>query len=210
MYTNRFIRSIFRQYLQVKKQGRWATKQYQKIILTDKGLSKMRAFSRIFCKLDGKCAHFHENAQNQVFWLLHCSGGSRGVPLAHTPPRVQILLFWHTNFLKRSRLGSWHPPYEVGTPPQEILDPPLHCVYKLLLSRPYELILSLCTQLTPFKTIWPNFVIVDTIDSFQDHMTWCLYCVPKSLISKHMTPFKIIWPDFCIVYPVDSFQDHLT
>ena len=40
----------------------------QKITLTGKGLSKMRAFSpenvRILCKLDGKCMHFRENAQN--------------------------------------------------------------------------------------------------------------------------------------------------
>ena len=78
-----------------------------------------------------------------------------------------------------------------------------------LFSRPFYLILSLCTQLTTFKTIWPNFVIVYTIDSFQDHLTWCLYCVPKLLISNHMSPFKTIWPDFCIVYPIDSFQYHL-
>ena len=39
------------------------------------------------------------------------------------PLRVQILSFWHTNLLKRSCLGSWHPPYEVGAPPREILDP---------------------------------------------------------------------------------------
>ena len=56
-----------------------------------------------------------------------------------------------------------------------------------LLSRPFDLILSLCTQLHPFKTIWPDFCIVYSIDSFQDHLTW-----------------------FCIVYPVDYFQDHMT
>ena len=40
----------------------------QKITLAGKGLS--HAFSEnahILCKLDRKCAHFHENAQNQVF-----------------------------------------------------------------------------------------------------------------------------------------------
>ena len=31
--------------------------------------------------------------------------------------------------------------------------------------------LSLCTQLTPFKTIWPDFCIVYLIDSFHDHLT---------------------------------------
>ena len=35
-----------------------------------------------------------------------------------------------------------------------------HCVLNWLLSRPFDLILSLCTQLTPFNTIWPNFIIV--------------------------------------------------
>ena len=29
-------------------------------------------------------------------------------------------------------------------------------------------------QFIPFKTIWPNFIIVYPIDSFQDHMTWFL------------------------------------
>ena len=50
-------------------------------------------------------------------------GGSRGAPPACTP-WVQILSFWHTNFSKRSRLGSWHPP-RGRRPPREILDPPL-------------------------------------------------------------------------------------
>ena len=41
-------------------------------------------------------------------------GGAAGA----YPLRVQILSFWHTNFSKRSCLGSWAPPpYEVGTPP---------------------------------------------------------------------------------------------
>ena len=37
-------------------------------------------------------------------------GGSSG-RRRRAPPRVQILSFWHTNFLKRSCLGSWRPPY---------------------------------------------------------------------------------------------------
>ena len=79
----------------------------------------------------------------------------------------------------------------------------LYYVHNWLLSRPYDLILSLCTQLTPFKTIWPDF-----------------YCVPKLLLSRpydltlslctQLTPFKTIWPNFIIVYPIDSFQDHMT
>ena len=77
----------------------------------------------------------------------------------------------------------------------------LHCVP---LSRPYDLNVYNVYQLTPFKTIWPNFINVYPIDSFQDHMTWFLHCVPK------MTPFKTIWPNFINVYPIDSFQDHMT
>ena len=48
-------------------------------------------------------------------------GGTAGV----CPPRVQILSFWHTNFLKRSHLGSWRPPTRSAPPLREILDPPL-------------------------------------------------------------------------------------
>ena len=111
-----------------------------------------------------------------------------------------------------------------------------HCVPNWLLSRPFDPILSLCTLLTPFKTIWPNFIIVYPIDSFQDHLTQFYHCVPNWLLSRpfdqfyhcvpnwllsrpfdlilslctQLTPFKTIWPDFIIVYPIDSFQDHLT
>ena len=68
-----------------------------------------------------------------------------------------------------------------------LFDPIYYCLHNWLLSRPFDLIFVLCTQITPFKTIWPNFIIVYPIDSFQDHM-----------------------PDFCILYPIDSFQDHIT
>ena len=74
--------------------------------------------------------------------------------------------------------------------------------------------------MTPFKTIWPNFIIVYPIDSFQDHLTWFLYCLcnwflstpfdPILSLCTQMTPFMTIWPNFIIVYPIDSFQDHLT
>ena len=96
----------------------------------------------------------------------------------------------------------------------------LHWVSNLLLSTPVDLILSLCTQLTPFKTIWlilvlctqmtafktiwPDFHIVYPIYSFKHHLTWFLHCVPNLLLSR---PFD---HDFIIVYPIDSFQDHLT
>ena len=50
--------------------------------------------------------------------LYIISGGSRGAPLAHAPLGVlQILLFWHTNLLKRSRLGSWPPCLRGRHPP---------------------------------------------------------------------------------------------
>ena len=39
----------------------------------------------------------------------------QGAPV-HNPPKVQILLFWHTNFSKHSRLGSWHPPTRWAPP----------------------------------------------------------------------------------------------
>ena len=108
----------------------------------------------------------------------------------------------------------------------------LHWVPNLLLSTPFDLILSLCTQLTPFKNIWPDFIIVYPIDSFQDHLTWFYHCVPNWLLSRpfdliyhcvhiwlfsrpfvlslytQLTHFKTIWPNFIIVYPIHSFQDH--
>ena len=37
--------------------------------------------------------------------------------------------------------------------------------------RPFDLILSLCTQLTPFNTVSPDFCIVYPIDYFQDNLT---------------------------------------
>ena len=98
-----------------------------------------------------------------------------------------------------------------------------YCVPNWLLSRLFGLILSLWTQLTTFKTIWPDFIIVYPIDSFPDHMTRFLHCVPNWLLSRpfapilslctQLTPFKTIWTDFYTVYPIcsiDSFQDHLT
>ena len=55
-----------------------------------------------------------------ILYLI--SGGSRG----HTrPPRVQILSFLYTNFLKNHCMRPWRP-HGVGTSPLwEILDPPL-------------------------------------------------------------------------------------
>ena len=45
----------------------------------------------------------------------------QGALLVHAPLWVQILSFWHTNFLKHSHLGSWCPPWG-WHPPWEILD----------------------------------------------------------------------------------------
>ena len=39
-----------------------------------------------------------------------------------------------------------------------------HWVPIWLLSRPYDLIFVLCTQLIPFKIIWANFIILYPID----------------------------------------------
>ena len=88
-----------------------------------------------------------------------------------------------------------------------------HCVPYWLISRPYDLIFALCTQLTPFKTICPSFTIVYPIGSFQDHLTSWLLSRPFDIILSlctELTPFKTIWSDIIIVYTIDSFQDHLT
>ena len=47
----------------------------------------------------------------------------------------------------------------------------LHIVTNLSISKPYDLNFVLFIQLTPFKTIRPNFIYVYPIDSFQDHLT---------------------------------------
>ena len=65
-----------------------------------------------------------------------------------------------------------------------------YCVPNWILSKPYNVIFVLSNQLTPFKTIWPIFIIVS--------------------LFNQLTPCKTIWPNFVIVYPIDSFQDPLT
>ena len=89
----------------------------------------------------------------------------------------------------------------------------LHIVPNWSISRPYDLTFVLFTQLTPFKTIRPNFIYVYPIDSFQDHWPNFINLYPIDSFQDHMTeliPFRTIWPNFIIVYPIDSFQDHLT
>ena len=95
----------------------------------------------------------------------------------------------------------------------------LYCVPNWLLSRPFDIILSLCTQMTPFKTIWHHFITVYPIDSFQDHLTLFYHSVPNWLsrpfdlilsLCPILTPFKTIWPNFIIVYPIESFQNYFT
>ena len=44
----------------------------------------------------------------QAVKFIECIGGSRG-RCWRAPPRVQILSFWHTNFLKCSHIGSCTP-----------------------------------------------------------------------------------------------------
>ena len=56
-----------------------------------------------------RCGEF--SFQKDTVTFGQSSGGSRGGCRRRAPPlRVQILSFWHTNFSKRSRLGSWRPP----------------------------------------------------------------------------------------------------
>ena len=90
--------------------------------------------------------------------------------------------------------------------------------------------------MTPFNTIWPNFIIVYPINSSHHHMIWFLHCVPNWLLSSPfnlilsyvpnwllsrpfdpilplctpMTPFNTIWTNFIIVYPINFIQDHIT
>ena len=158
--------------------------------------------------------------QDHMTWFLHC------IPnwLFSRPYDLIFALYTHLTPFKT----IW--PNFINVYPidffQDHMNWFLHCVPNLpnwLLSRPYDLIFALYTQLSPFKTIWPNFIIVYPIDSFQDHMTWFLYCIPNWLLSRpfdlilsmctQLTPFKTISPDFYIVYPIcpiNSFQDHLT
>ena len=99
----------------------------------------------------------------------------------------------------------------------------LCCVPSWFLSRPFELILSFCTQLTTFNTISPHFCIVYPTDSFQDHLAQFYHCVPSWLLSRpfdpilslctQLTPFKTIWPKFhwnlvCTVLFTNCFAFH--
>ena len=178
--------------------------------------------------------------QDNMNWFLHCIPNLLNRLLSR--PFDQIFAFCSKLTPFKTILVDFCIVYPIDSF-QDHLIWFLHCVHKLLLSIPYNLILSLCTQLTPFKTIWPNFVIVCTIwllsrpfdlmfvlctqithfrpyDSFQDHRTWFLYCVPNWLLSRpfdlmlslwtQLTAFKTIWPNFIIVYPIVSFQDHVT
>ena len=52
----------------------------------------------------------------QLYLALADLGGAHPAH-APPPPRDPILSFWHTNFMKRSCLGSPRPPYEVHAPP---------------------------------------------------------------------------------------------
>ena len=45
----------------------------------------------------------------------------------------------------------------------------LYCVSNWLLSRPFDLILSLCRKLTPFKTIWPD---LDCVPNWLHWVKW--------------------------------------
>ena len=68
----------------------------------------------------------------------------------------------------------------------------LHSVPNWLLSRPHDLIISLCTLIIPFKTIWSNFVIVHPIDCSQYHFVWFFYCVHNWLLSRPFDLFLLM------------------
>ena len=71
-----------------------------------------------FMQIRWKCMHFQGKTlpSRVTFISWHFSGGTFSVAdpggcCRHVPPlHVHILSFWHTNFLKRSYLRSWHPP----------------------------------------------------------------------------------------------------
>ena len=58
-----------------------------------------------------------------------------------------------------------------------------------------------CSLLTPFKTILPDFIIGYPIDSFQDHMTWFLHCVPHWLLSR---PYDLIFALYTQLTPFNT------
>ena len=59
--------------------------------------------------------------------------------------------------------------------------------------------------MTPFKTIWPNFIIIYPIDSFQDHLNQILsFYTQVDSFQDHLSLILVI------MYPIDSFQDHFT
>ena len=58
---------------------------------------------------------------------------------AHTPLKVPILSFWHTNFRNITTSGVHAPSYEVHASLREILDPPLILLYKIKFYIPYPM-----------------------------------------------------------------------
>ena len=86
------------------------------------GLKILRVLAKI-CRMIIKivCRPKWSATGDKIFWTwsfrisLHALADLGGVPGAR-PPKVQILSFWHTNFLKRKHLGS-PPHYETSTSP---------------------------------------------------------------------------------------------
>ena len=139
---------------------------------------------------------------------------------AHFHENARKCMHFHQNARKCTEITDfqWEVPFSFKT---------LLGIVRRLLVGMGNLIFTLCTQLTPFKTIWPNFINEYPSDFFQDHMTWFLHCVPAFInvypidsFQHHMTwflhcvhkltPFKTIWPNFINVYPIDPFPDHMT
>ena len=77
---------------------------------------------------------YDSNCRSSLFQAMDVNNNQwriQGAPLARAPLQVQILSFWHTNFSKRSRLGSWHPPTRLAPPYGKSLDPLLIILYGL-------------------------------------------------------------------------------
>ena len=70
-------------------------------------------------------------------------GGGWGVPPARDPLSTQILSFLHTNFLQCCCVKPWQPPYGVGAPLGEILDPSLIMAIANLTSLVYRVYMAL-------------------------------------------------------------------
>ena len=123
---------------------------------------------------------FFQNALVEYIGVLQTPttiGGSRG----HAPLRVQILSFWHTNFMKRSHFWSPCPPMRSTPPLREILDLPLITFILWLLVNQCSMRVN---QKSKSKNVWRKGTYFRVRDRF------VIYCQnndlfhPKTMISQ--------------------------